>query len=242
MLEQELDYERNAFLLLNGGHSLFENQFYWLFSGKIFWLPLAIVFLAVLFYKHRDNWKEPLLILLAIVVVVTISDQFASSLCKPLFSRFRPTHHPDFMNYVQTVFNYRGGRYGFISSHAANAFGFATLTALIFRYNVYTLAIFLWATINSYSRIYLGVHFISDVVAGMLAGAVFGWVVYRIYIFMYKKWINRHLPSVREGNFNAPYPKKRLNIVIYTLVFSIIVILIVSSLYSNGYIQSVTIK
>ena len=240
MLEQELNYERNVFLLLNGGHSMFENQFFWLVSGKIFWIPVAIVFLAVLFYKSKENWKEPLLVLLAIAVVVALCDQFASSLCKPLFSRFRPTHHPEFMYDVQTVFDYRGGRYGFISSHAANAFGFAMLTALIFRYQVYTLAIFFWATLNSYSRIYLGVHFISDIVVAMPVGMVFGWLVYKIYIFVRNKWINNHIPQIEEDD--SHYPRKRLNIIIYSLVLTFVVMFVISALYSKHFILPVTIK
>ena len=79
----------------------------WLFSGKIIWLPLAVFILCVLVYKK--NWRESLLILLAITLTITLCDQFASHICKPYFMRFRPTHHPDFMYQVKTVFDYRGG-------------------------------------------------------------------------------------------------------------------------------------
>jgi undecaprenyl-diphosphatase len=241
MIEQELDYERNMFLMLNSSHSLFGDQFFWLFSGKIVWVPLVMVFIAVLFY-NKNRWKESLLILLAIVLVITFCDRFASGFCKPFFLRFRPTHHPEFMNEVQTVFNYRGGRYGFISSHAANAFGFFTLTSLIFRYKIYTFAIFLWAVINAYSRIYLGVHFISDIIAGMLAGVFFGWLVYRIYIFGYNKLINNKL-NIKKQEHNYPgHPKKNIDVILYTLALTFIFILSVSFLYSGNFIQPITIK
>ncbi|MDR3252161.1 MAG: phospholipid phosphatase, partial [Tannerella sp.] len=124
MLESLVALERDAFLWLNGFHTPFLDEFMWLFSGKIAWLPLAAVFIGALFYRRSSRWRETVMLLLAIALVVTLCDQFASSLCKPLFARFRPTHHPDVMNDVITVFGYRGGRYGFISSHAANAFGF----------------------------------------------------------------------------------------------------------------------
>ena len=126
MVEKILIYERDAFFALNGSDSAFLDRFMWIFTGKAVWLPLAFLILLVLIYKK--NWRESLLILLAIVLVVTLCDQFASHVCKPVFTRFRPTHHPDFMDQVKTVFGYRGGLYGFISSHAANAFGFATLS------------------------------------------------------------------------------------------------------------------
>jgi undecaprenyl-diphosphatase len=242
MLEQELDYERSAFLMLNGGHTPFENQFFWLFSGKIVWIPLVIVFIAVLFYKNKSRWKETLLILSAIVLAVTFCDQFASGFCKPFFSRFRPTHHPEFMDDVQTVFDYRGGKYGFISSHAANAFGFVTLTSLIFRYKIYTILLFLWATVNAYSRIYLGVHFISDIIGGMLAGVFLGWMVYRIYIFAYNKLIINKLTVNQLENEYSRYPGKNLNFLLYTLSATVIVILFISALYSGDFIQPVTMK
>ncbi|MDR2384076.1 MAG: phosphatase PAP2 family protein [Tannerella sp.] len=235
MLEQELDYERNAFLILNGAHSPFADQFFWLFSGKMIWIPFAVVFIAALFYKNKNRWKETLLILSAIFLVIICCDQFASGFCKPFFHRLRPTYHPQFMNQVQTVFDYRGGKYGFISSHAANAFGFVTLTAFIFRYKIYTFTIFLWALINSYSRIYLGVHFISDIVGGMLAGIFFGWAVYQVYIFM-----NNKLTFKKRKNTYSSYPKKNINIILYTFALTIIFMLSISILYSNKLIQPIT--
>ena len=147
MLESLLVYERDFFLWLNGCHSPFFDNFFWAYSGKIAWLPLAVCILFCLVYKK--NWRETILVLLSIVLVILMCDQFASHVCKPLFTRFRPTHHPDFMDEVKTVFGYRGGRYGFISSHAANAFGFATFLSLLVRNKWLSLSLFLWAIINT---------------------------------------------------------------------------------------------
>ena len=99
MVEKILIYERDAFFALNGSDSAFLDRFMWIFTGKAVWLPLAFLILLVLIYKK--NWRESLLILLAIVLVVTLCDQFASHVCKPVFTRFRPTHHPDFMDQVK---------------------------------------------------------------------------------------------------------------------------------------------
>ena len=96
--------------------------------------------------------------------------------------RFRPTHHPDFMNEVITVFGYRGGKYGFISGHAANSFGFAIFMSLLFRYRLFTWIIFIWAFVMAYSRIYLGVHFLTDIIPGALSGLLLGWLAFYIYI------------------------------------------------------------
>ncbi|MDR2681390.1 MAG: phosphatase PAP2 family protein [Tannerella sp.] len=241
MLEKILDYEHDLFIWMNGCHAPFENQFMWLFSGKIAWMPLAVMFIVMLFYKNIKHWKETLIVLVAVVLVITLCDQFASGVCKPLFTRFRPTHHPDFMDEVQTVFGYRGGRYGFISSHAANAFGFATLTSLIFRYHFYSVMLYLWATVNSYSRIYLGVHFISDVVPGIVAGLAFGWIVYKLYVFAREK-LPVNSPENGERVSSYPCSRKNLNVILYVLIFTIVIISVLSALYSLNFMPAITVK
>ena len=188
----------------------------WLYSGKAVWLPLAAFILIVLLYKKK--WRESILILLAIVLVVTFCDQFASHVCKPIFTRFRPTHHPDFMDQVKTVFDYRGGKYGFISSHAANAFGFATFMSLLFRYRLFTWTIFLWAALTAYTRVYLGVHFISDIVPGAIAGVFFGWLVYWLYVKV------RSLVPSTSGEASALYSDKQKRIIVYAIFIAVLLI------------------
>ena len=82
---------------------------------------------------------------------------------------------------VDVVRGYRGGKYGFVSSHAANAFGVVTFLSLLFRRKSLTLGLLFWAFLHSYTRIYLGVHFPGDIVCGGLLGALVGWAVFRLY-------------------------------------------------------------
>jgi undecaprenyl-diphosphatase len=222
MLEKLLEYERDLFFALNGSDSAFLDQFMWLYSGKIVWLPLAIFVLAVITYKIP--WRESVLVLLSIVLVVTLCDQFASHICKPIFERYRPTHHPDFMDEVKTVFDYRGGRFGFISSHAANAFGFAMYMTLLFRYSpLFTFTIFIWAFITAYTRIYLGVHFISDIVAGMLAGLFFGGLVYYLYTKIRAAWFKKS--GIEAGSPAEIYPKNRQRLITIAIFVTVVFIL-----------------
>ena len=209
MLERLLVWEREAFFMLNGSESTFLDHFMWIYSGKVVWLPLAVFMAIVLLYKR--DWKDSLLIILAITLTITLCDQFASHLCKPFFMRFRPTHHPDFMDEVKVVFGYRGGLYGFISSHAANAFGFAMLMTLLLRDKFFGWTIFIWAIMTSYSRIYLGVHFITDIIPGAMSGLFFGYLVYRLYAYAKSRWImEKALPE--SVTFT---PKKRANLMAY---------------------------
>jgi undecaprenyl-diphosphatase len=187
MLENELQFEKSLFFHLNGSESVLLDNFFYLYSYKWTWLFFYLGFLFVFIYKKKP--KEILYILLAIFLVVLLCDQIASGFFKPFFHRFRPTHHPDFQEQVKTVLGYTGGLYGFMSSHASNAFGFSVFTALVFRNRLFTVMIFLFALLNIYSRVYLGVHFISDVVAGALAGSLIGYLIYRLYQFSRCKWL-----------------------------------------------------
>lgn len=219
MLERLLVWERDAFFFLNGSDSAFLDRFMWIYSGKAVWLPLAVFIVCVLCYKK--NWREWLPILLAIALTITLCDQFASHICKPLFTRFRPTHHPDFMEQVKVVFDYRGGLYGFISSHAANAFGFATLLALIFRDRLFSFTIFFWALLTAYSRIYLGVHFITDIIPGALSGLFFGYIVYRCYLLAIAK-LSQEEPISPEHI----YSDKRKRWIVYAILLTILAIVL----------------
>ncbi len=184
-IENILPLERDLFLLLNGSESPFLDDWMWTVSGRFVWIPLFLVILFLFFYKTPR--KQALLVSLFIILVFVASDQFSSGLCKPFFERYRPTHHPDFKELVDIVNGYRGGRYGFISGHATNSFGLAVFLSLLFRNRAVTLTTLSWAALNSYTRVYLGVHFVSDILAGMLAGTLLAFLLYRLMMLLMKR-------------------------------------------------------
>lgn len=185
MLDKIIPYEEKLFFLINSSHNHFFDCTMWLFSSIKSWIPLIIVIIFHIVYKR--SWKQWLPVLIAITLVFVLSDQFSSHIMKPLFARPRPTHYPGIMEHVRILNDYIGGKYGFISGHAANSFGFAMFSALLFRNKLYSIIVFVWAIIMSYSRIYLGVHFVSDIVGGIIAGLIIGFCVYRLYYFFTKK-------------------------------------------------------
>lgn len=179
-VENLLPLERDLFFVLNGSDSVFLDNIMWTVSGRYIWIPLYLFVLFLFFYKTPK--KEAFLVTFFLILVFVACDQVSSAIFKPLFERFRPTHHPDFKELVDTVNGYKGGLYGFISGHATNSFGFAVFILLVFKNRLLSLVSILWAGIISYSRIYLGVHFISDVVAGIVVGVLIALLLYKLYV------------------------------------------------------------
>ena len=184
-VENLLPYERDLFFALNGSDSTYLDKLMWTITGRWIWIPVVLLLLFTIF--RRKPVFQSLLILIAIVILFTLCDQIASSFFKPYFHRFRPTHHPDFQNMVDTVNGFTSGLYGFISSHAANSFGLATFLTLLFRNKLTAAAFFLWAVLNSYSRIYLGVHFLSDIIVGAIVGTLVAFAVYYLWKYVHQK-------------------------------------------------------
>ena len=178
MLEILNQLDQELLLFLNGFHSPFFDTFMYLISGKLVW---AVLYLSILVHIYRTyGWKTGLYLLVAIILVITCCDQMASGILKPTFQRFRPSRSPELENLVHTVNGYRGGKYGFASSHAANVFGLATFCSLLFRNRKLSLFLFSWAALVSYSRIYLGVHYPGDIIVGTAIGLFFGYIIYKI--------------------------------------------------------------
>ena len=184
-LENMLPDERNLFFFLNGSDSvLLDNIMYTLSLSKV-WIPLYAFVLFMFFYKTPK--KEALLVTLFVVLTFALCDQFSSGLIKPFFERLRPGNHPDFKNYVDLVNGHRGGGYSFISGHATNCFGFAVMLCLVFRHRWVSFVALFWATAVSYSRIYLGMHFVSDVVGGIISGTLIAIILYYVFILLRRK-------------------------------------------------------
>lgn len=178
MLEQLMTLDTDIFLFLNGIHSPIWDEIMWVVSGKLTWIPL---YLTVLFFVFKQYKLKGFLVLLFLILLVTCADQISVKGFKNVFERLRPSQDPALEGLVRTIKNYKGGKYGFVSSHAANTFAFAMFTALFFRKRLLSFFIFFWAAFVSYSRIYLGVHYTGDILCGALLGVLIGLVIYKLY-------------------------------------------------------------
>ena len=180
MIEFLENIDRELLFAINGNNNIFWDTIMWWISEEIFGLPFYLLFI---FLVHRVfGIKGTLIFILVGVATIGFTDVTAKYLFKEFFERYRPSQNLEIKDQLNFVNNYRGGTFGFISSHAANMFGITTLVFLLLKkeFSKIWWLIFLFPVIVSYSRVYLGVHYPSDVFVGGIWGVFIGWIMYRI--------------------------------------------------------------
>jgi undecaprenyl-diphosphatase len=188
--------ETNIFYWINQHHSTFFDWFFWSFSQQWCWAVMLILFFCIttLRYEPKRWW----LILIGIVLCFLCADR-VSDILKDVFTRLRPCYALDNVRMFRT---HCGGQYGFPSSHAANVFALATFLCLrchqsairlqratrsprpkyAIHPSLFTFFVFLWAIVVGYSRIYLGKHYLGDILGGLILGMLIG-----LFIFLDRK-------------------------------------------------------
>jgi len=183
LLETLESADKVASLALNSLHTGFTDWFWTFMSDREVWFPLYFVVAVLLFV--RCGWKRGLVIVLACALAVAACDQF-SNFCKDLFLRLRPCWDADVAGRLHLLEG-RYDSYGFYSAHAANAMTFAVCTTLGFktderlRYRGYMYGVLAWAVLVGVSRVFVGKHFLGDVVVGFVVGALFAYIIFRLF-------------------------------------------------------------
>ncbi|MDR2423278.1 MAG: phosphatase PAP2 family protein [Prevotellaceae bacterium] len=189
-------WDTELFTYLNGLHCDLLDPVMKALSSIPLWIPMYLAVIGIIIVKRRF---ASLAVLCVLGLSFALSDQLAVHLFKNIFERLRPCHDETLKNMVYSLENC-GGKYGFVSNHAANAFCFAMFSALFFRNRYWTIIIFLWATGVAYSRIYVGKHFPLDVVCGAIFGIICLQTALLLYnmlkIFVRRKWKNCELPQI----------------------------------------------
>ncbi|MEM7657737.1 MAG: phosphatase PAP2 family protein [Bacteroidota bacterium] len=179
-----------AFRWLNGLHAAWLDPVMETLSSKTAWIPVYVLLLLLIWRK--DGWQKTLWLLACVAILITLTDQTASGLLKPWIARFRPCRPEAGLDFpIHLIGGKCGGKYGFASSHAANFFGLTMFLRAYFANRKIGIALILLASIVAYSRIYLGVHYPGDVLAGACIGAVAAWIVASGYQRGLNKWFPR---------------------------------------------------
>lgn len=190
MLEWLKELDRELLLYLNSFHTPFLDPIMFWITKTLFWLPLYLflLFLTIKYFK-KDWW----IIIIGIAITILLTDRITSGFMKPFFERLRPSREPSLEGLVHLVKDaagkiYTGGKFGFASSHAANTFATAMFFWLVFRHRYrWMWVLFVWATVMTYTRIYLGAHYPGDILVGLLIGLACGWLGYKVQQWIWRK-------------------------------------------------------
>ena len=164
-------------LEINSWDSPITDPIWQFFSDIPVWIPMYVLIVACLIW--RLGWKKGLIMTLAAVATFGFCDQF-SNLIKDLVCRIRPLNDAYMLENGLNVLEGASRSFSFFSAHSANAFGLATSTLIGFRldkrlkYKGYATWMFFWASMVALSRVFVGKHYLGDILAGALIGAAAG--------------------------------------------------------------------
>lgn len=187
-----IDIDSQLFLFLNGLHADWLDPIMIAITKMWVWLP---IYLFLVYLTIKQYGKRCWMIFLAVGLVVLCSDQLSAHVCKPVFQRLRPCYNIDFQELIYLPKGMAGGRYGFVSSHAANTFAIGTFLTAALRKNTKWIGwlLFMWAFLSSYSRIYIGYHYPGDILCGAVLGILIGLIIWKLFQILEKRLEKKNL-------------------------------------------------
>lgn len=232
MLETLQQLDQQLLLTLNGMHAPFWDNFMWIVSAKMTWVPMYATLLYIL--CRNFNWRVSVLTVVAIALTITYADQICASVIRPLVERMRPSNpNNPISEFVHILHGKRGGRYGFPSCHAANSFALAFIVMFLFKQKFISLFLLGWAILNSYSRIYLGVHYPGDLLAGMVVGLSDAAIIYLLYRYCVKCPCAEKLLQIEDSDrhlLNHPQEIRYTRSTIYMGTLTLLAIAVYSAI------------
>lgn len=197
--QQVHQLDQHISLAINNCHSSFTDHIWMFFSDKLVWIPMYAGIIALLFWKL--GWKKALIVLAGILLTFGFCDQF-SNFIKNIVCRVRPLND-EFMVVNGIHILEHGGGFGFFSAHAASALGLAFSSFIGLRKNLtvqnpeapwwikaYGGWIFFWAAMVGISRVFVARHYLGDVLAGFVVGAVAGIAFSYLATYFIRKYLS----------------------------------------------------
>lgn len=185
---QKLFYQaidENILFFFQSIHNDVLNAIFWSISEGWVFIPLWLFALYKIYQQHPS--KNYLKIVFMVAISIALSDQTAN-VFKYRIKRLRPTHNEMYQDKIHLVNNYKGGTYGFYSAHASNSASIAILALLLIKHSRWKYLMLIYPLLSGTSRMYLAVHYFSDVLVGWIMGILIGWIIYKVFQrFLYQE-------------------------------------------------------
>ena len=200
---------------LGGRHCEFADALALTLTSALTWVPMYLALLYVVAKKHKA--AMPVLhIILCAGLCILLADGMADGIVKPLTGRLRPLNDPEFSLMITLVEGAEDSNYSFFSAHAANTFSLCVFFSLMMRNMWRTLSMTLWSITNCWTRIYLGMHYPSDIFVGLIWGGISGFTAYYVFRKIWQKIV------VRCPKMNSEYTHKDVIPVIAIIIITFI--------------------
>lgn len=212
--------------VFNGSNSMFLDELAVLLTNGFTWVPLYVA-LIILVIKNNEKMSQVMLLLGMVAITLLLSDGMCDGIIKPLVGRLRPVNDPSLSGIVTVVNGYHPSGYSFFSAHAANTVALAVFLSIIVRNNVFSLFMGAWSLVNCWTRLYLGAHFMSDIIVGIIWGIISGVIAFLIYNKLYFK-ISPRLHYISSQYTRSGYSLSDLDMVHNVLVLTVTAAVIIA--------------
>ena len=205
---------------LNGSDSLFTDGVMTTLTAGTTWIPLYIA-LFYLVLKNNETMAQVLLTVGCAAACVLVTAGITNLIVKPLVARPRPCDDPLIKYAVDVVSGISAGNYSFFSAHAANTSALVMFLSLLIRNRLFIVAMIIWSALNCYTRLYLGVHYPSDILCGLLFGCLMGFIGYVVYLKIYLK-ISPQFHYVSSHYSSTGYALNDIDVVVCVMVLTVL--------------------
>lgn len=219
-MEELIALDKQLLLWFNGSDSLFLDGLVKTLTTATTWIPLYLALFYMLL-KNNDSVQKVLLILTSAGLCILLAGSLNDFMVKPEVARWRPSRDTEIAMLVDVVNGYRGGRFGFFSSHASNTFSIAIFFTLLIRSRLLSTMLIFWSLLNCWTRLYLGVHFPGDILCGLIWGAVVGTAIWYLH-FRIRRLIDNKDYFISTQYTRTGYQFSDVNIVVTIMVLTII--------------------
>lgn len=208
----------------NGGGNMLMDQIVWVLTSGLTWIPLYLALFYIV-VRNNETMSQIGLVIFSAFLCIFFADGIVDGIIKPLVARWRPSNDPIIKYTIHVVNGMRLKDYGFCSAHAANTISLAVFFSLLIRSKLMTITLVAWSLVNCWSRLYLGVHYPSDILCGLAIGVVVGLLVYLFYYKMYYK-ISPKIKYISNQYTSTGYAHDDLDFVMGVLMLTLVYVIL----------------